>query len=625
MTPFDTYTERAARFAALRDAEAARWSRVANLRLVAALAAFAAAGIGLWRGAPALLWLAAALAAAFLALVAYHNRLRARRDRLAALHDLSVEGLARLRRDWDALPLRQPAAVPADNAAATDLDLLGPRSLQHLLGTARSPAGLATLQSWLLAPAPPTTVARRQAAVAELAPALDLRDDVAVLAAQAGESQQRYERFAAWARGEPWLIRRPALLWLARISAALLVAGAAAQLAGLTPLPLWALFLPLNIILTAVTARRTEETLAQLHDRGELLAAYAQVFERLAAAPAATEELRRLQAALGADEARADRRLRRLSGIAAAAELSRSLLYPLLQFGLLWSFHVVALAEGWRRESGPRLQSWLDALGEWEALAALAALAHDNPEWRFPTLAPAAAPALAARGLAHPLLPPERAVPNDVAIGPPGSFLLITGSNMSGKSTLLRAIGLAATLAQAGGPVCAAELRLPPLALATSMRVQDSLAQGVSYFMAELRRLKAIVDMAEAAAGGGGPQVLYLLDEILHGTNSAERLVAARHVIAHLVALGAIGAVSTHDLALANGTDLAAQARLAHFSEHFAAGPHGPEMRFDYRLRPGLAQTTNALKLMAIVGLPVEPGAPGLVAPAPAAGDGQGD
>ncbi len=611
MQPYTVYTERVARFAVLRDAEAARWGRVANLRLLMALAVVVSAGLGWWRGFPPLLWLAAALAVAFLALVAYHNRLRARRDCFATLHALNVEGLARLRRDWATLPLRQPAATlspagssPPVDPTALDLDLLGQSSLQHLLGTARTPSGLATIQRWLLHPAPPETVLRRQLAVAELAPQIDLRDDVAVLAGQAGESQARYERFAVWAVGEPWLLRMPALIWVARLSAALLVAGVVAQATGLTALPLWAPFLLLNMLLTAMFGWRSQETLAQLYDRAELLAAYAAVFERVAAAPAEADELRRLQAQLGSDAQRADRRLRRLSLIAAGAELSRSLLYPALQFGLLWSFHVVALAEGWRRVSGASVRPWLDALGEWEALAALAALRHDNPGWSVPVVSAEAGPQLSARALGHPLLPPERCVTNDVSIGPPGSFLLITGSNMSGKSTLLRAVGVNAVLAQAGAPVCAAELLLPPLTLATSMRVQDSLAQGVSYFMAELHRLKAIVATAEAAPQAGGPRVLYLLDEILHGTNSAERLVAARRVIGHLVHLGAIGAVSTHDLALADGVELAASAQLAHFSEQFVEGPAGLEMRFDYTLRPGLARTTNALKLMELVGLP---------------------
>ena len=610
------YTGRASRFGAQRDAVAGRWAAVANWRLLAALAALAAAGLGWWRGLPAMLWLAAALGAAFLGLVAYHNRLAARRDRLAALHDQSQESLLRMARDWERLPLRRPPEPPPpghEADTARDLDLLGHASLQHLLGTPRSPAGLATLQSWLLRPAPPAVVARRQEAVAELAPLLDLRDELAYLAGRAGESQGRYEGFVAWAEGEPWLLRRPALVWLAWLSPALLLAGAGAQLAGLTPLPLWGPPLILNMLLTALVGWRMQGTLAQLYDRAELLGAYAALFGLAATAPLRAEELRRLQLVLGEGPGRADRRLGRLSLIAAAAELSRSLLFPALQFGLLWSFHVTALAEGWRRAAGARVGPWLAALGELEALRAMAALRHDHPGWSFPAVGEAEPPRVAARAIAHPLLPPAASVANDVRLGPPGRVLLITGSNMSGKSTLLRALGVNLALAQAGGPVCAAELRLPPVALATSMRVQDSLAQGVSYFMAELRRLKGLVDLAEAARASGGPLVCFLLDEILHGTNSAERLVAAARVVRHLADLGAIGAVSTHDLALAGEPRLAGLADLAHFSEHFVEGEAGPEMGFDYVLRPGLATTTNALRLMALVGLPADdaPARPG--------------
>lgn len=608
-TPGQIYSERAARFGALRAAAAARWASVANWRLIVSVAFLAAAGLGWWRALPALFWLAAALAVAFLALVAYHNRLAARRDRLASLAEQSREGLLRLSRDWAQLPLRRPAAPPGDGeaeATAYDLDLLGPASLQHLLGTARSPAGLATVQSWLLRPASPATVVLRQGAVAELAPMLDLRDELAYLAGRAGEGQGPYERFVAWAAGAPWLLRRPALLWLCRLSPLLLLAGLGAQLAGLTALPLWGPPLILNLLLTALFGWRNQETMAQLYDRAELLGAYGALFGHAAAAPLQAEELRRLQAALGEGAGRADRRLERLSLIAAAAELSRSLLFPALQFGLLWSFHVVALAEAWRHRSGEHVGPWLAALGELEALCALAALRHDHPGWSFARVDGGAGPVVTAQALGHPLLPPTSCVVNDVELGPPGSFLLITGSNMSGKSTLLRAIGVNLALAQAGGPVCAAALSLPPVTLATSMRVQDSLAQGVSYFMAELRRLKQIVDRAERARAEGGPLVCFLLDEILHGTNSAERLVAAARIVRHLCDLGAIGAVSTHDLALADAPLLADRARLAHFSEHFVDGHEGPEMRFDYVLRPGLATTTNALRLMALVGLPAE-------------------
>jgi DNA mismatch repair ATPase MutS len=280
----------------------------------------------------------------------------------------------------------------------------------------------------------------------------------------------------------------------------------------------------------------------------------------------------------------------------------------------LWNIHLLWLLERWQRDAGAYVRGWLVALGEMEALIALGTLHFDHPAWTFPELekAPEAMAgdtgSLCVEGqdVAHPLLPPDRAVGNDVLVGPPGTFLLVTGSNMSGKSTLLRAIGVNCILAQMGAPVCAAQLRLPPLTVASSMRVQDSLAQGVSFFMAELQGLKAVVELAEARRAdrrAGEIPVLYLLDEILQGTNTAERQIAARHIIQRLLNTGAIGAVSTHDLTLAAAPELAAAATAVHFTESFTRGPEGPAMRFDYKLRPGIATSTNALKLMEIVGL----------------------
>ncbi len=194
-----------------------------------------------------------------------------------------------------------------------------------------------------------------------------------------------------------------------------------------------------------------------------------------------------------------------------------------------------------------------------------------------------------------------------MTLGPPGTFLLVTGSNMSGKSTLLRTLGINVVLAQAGAPVCAAELRLPPaLVLATSLRVQDSLQEGVSFFMAELRRLASVVAQADAMdVQPDGPVLLYLLDEILRGTNTHERQIIVGKVIARLLRCRAIGAVTTHDLSLAEAEPLAAACRAVHFTEDFEDGPAGATMRFDYRMRPGLATTTNALKLMQVIGLKI--------------------
>jgi DNA mismatch repair ATPase MutS len=205
--------------------------------------------------------------------------------------------------------------------------------------------------------------------------------------------------------------------------------------------------------------------------------------------------------------------------------------------------------------------------------------------------------------VAHPLIAREVRVENDVSVGPAGTFLLVTGSNMSGKSTLLRTIGLNAVLAQAGGPVCARSFQMPSVVLATSVQVQDSLAQGVSRFMAELLRLREVVELVRALQRDDAPLPLYLLDEILQGTNTAERQVGARMVIRQLLSLRCIGVVTTHDLALADAPDLDSAAQKVHFTEGVEERHGHIVLSFEYKLKPGIATSVNALKLMKAVGL----------------------
>lgn len=317
-----------------------------------------------------------------------------------------------------------------------------------------------------------------------------------------------------------------------------------------------------------------------------------------------SEPLRQLQSRLTSSSPPSRRpaasQLRRLARLTSWAITRDSPLYFPLQALTGWDIHHLAALERWQAESGAQVRIWLRTLGEMEALVALAGLAHDQPTWVYPELDPGQDSFLAA-DLGHPLLADAVRVTNDVTVGPPGSFLLVTGSNMSGKSTLLRAIGVNAVLAATGAPVCARSLRLPPLRLWTSVRVEDSLARGVSFFMAELLRLKQVVDAADVSVPDGR-RLLYLLDEILQGTNTTERRIAARRIINHLVATGAIGAVSTHDLDLATDSPLAGASRPIHFREQVAGGT----LSFDYLARPGLATSTNALKLMDLVGLPTE-------------------
>jgi hypothetical protein len=607
-TPEDVYEERLARFGTLRDENRGRRNRAANLTVVAFFATIVVLGFAGGARSWGLVGIAVLVFAGCVALFIRQGQLEALERRYETLCGINDEGLARLRRDWDALPLRQPPAPASDVPLALDLDLLGHASLQHLLNTPGTPGGQQRLQEWLLRPADRARARARQAAVAELAPHLEFREELALFGRLSGMSQYAYERFLQWAEQEPWLRRSTWLVWATRISPLLLLFFLALQLAGLR-YPIWLAFLAGNLLLTAYYGKRVDALLDQVADRQAVFRPYAGIFALIDRQPFTAPQLRRIQADLAEGSLDADKEMRRLGRIMDLGDLRRSMFFPIIQALLLWSFHTLWLLEGWQAAAGGRVRVWLETLSELEALSALATPAYDNPTWIFPELVELGAEderRLVARNLGHPLLPPVVCVGNDVEIGPPGRYLLVTGSNMSGKSTLLRAVGTNVVLAQAGGPVCADALRLPPVALATSVRIQDSLEYGVSYFMAELRRLKLVVEIAARERAEDTRQTLFLLDEILHGTNTVERQIAARSILRHLLDLGATGAVSTHDLSLAEAPDIAAASDRVHFTETFTRGPEGPAMDFDYRLRPGLATSTNALKLMELLGLPVD-------------------
>jgi hypothetical protein len=541
---------------------------------------------------------------AFAALALLHDRCLRRLRRAQELRYIIDEGLARLDRDWDRLPLLSEPPRDRGLPLARDLDFYGRASLFQLLGTAHTPAAKALLRDWLEGAAAPPEVSARQAAVVELAELLDFRQQLEMTVRGMERHPPDCEPFLRWAEDGPWLLARPALLWTARVAGGLtLLAAAAAPVWGLQALLAMAV---LNLAFSRVFQRQVGSRLDHVSASRDEMLQYAAALRHAASQEFTSPRLAELAAALrpSADGAErpADAWLALLESRLGLADARHSAsLHFLLQVLTLWDFHVLALLEAWQRDAGRRARRWLTALGEIEALAALAALRFENPGWCLPEVA-AGQPELSARDLGHPLLPAARRVGNDVTVGPAGTFLLVTGSNMSGKSTLLRAIGVNTVLAQAGGPACAAAMRLPPLRLATSILVEDSLAGGISFFLAELLRIKQVVTAA-ATAGQEGAVLLYLLDEVLRGTNSVERRIAVRRVLRHLLARGALGAVSTHDLELAGGAGLAQAARQVHFRETLTPGPDGARMSFDYRLRPGPATTTNALELLRQVGL----------------------
>jgi ABC-type multidrug transport system fused ATPase/permease subunit len=615
--PTTLYTERLQRLEAARDQLDQRSRRIGNLNLLLFVVAFAVLALAAFRSEVLLVVLALLISGVFVGGLIALNRTNHLLQTTLTRITLNQRGLARIRREWRSLPVYDATGDPAvaddgaslqqiDAATAADLDLIGHASLEQLLSTPNTPVGKATLRRWILNPAPPTIIHERQQSCAELAPQVAFREDVALsgLLLEAGNQEERYARFMAWAEGEGWLHHNRHWLWAARLLPLLVVVLFALLIAGQPVLTPFLLVLLVNLTLLQSVGRTVNHEISCVAAQQGIFAAYAEIFELLDTHSTETPGLRQLQARLGAGSQRADRQMRRLARLMPFVDIRRSIYFFPIDVASLWSFHVLWLLERWQQNAGAHVREWLVALGEAEALMALATLHFEEPTWVFPSVE-VGQTQLTADQLAHPLLPSARAVGNDVQIGPPDSYLLVTGSNMSGKSTLLRAIGLNIVLAQMGAPVCARRLTLPPLAMISSMRVQDSLEAGVSFYMAELRRLKEIVDRAERQAAQDGPLLLYLLDEILQGTNTAERQIAARHIIRALIDHGAIGAVSTHDLTLAAAPDLQSAAQAVYFTEHFTRTSDGPTMTFDYKLRPGIAISTNALKLMELVGLPV--------------------
>ena len=521
-----------------------------------------------------------------------------------AMRLVNLRALARGARDWSQLPeIGMPAEIEAavsDHPFALDLDLFGRASLFQWLGPASTAGGRLQLARWLIEPASPHAVRERQQAVGRLAAEDDWRLEMAAHGVLAGAARQPdIDRFLGWAEGDdPFGRRAFALRAAVLVIVVTLWVLIALDATGVTNVALWPIPLVVGIVLSFATGEKVQAILDRAGGGQYALGRYAAMFEHAVRAPIDAPRLAALRERLSSRGATAPGCMRRLNRILGFGELRRgaAILHFPIQALTLWDFHVIFALDRWRRHAGPRVRGWLAALGELDALALVATARRDNPGWAVPEST--GTPAIEADGIGHPLLPDDRRVANDVTIGPPGTLVLITGSNMSGKSTLLRSIGLNIVLAQAGASVCARRMTLPACDLQTSLRVQDSLERGLSYFMAALARLKGVVDAAEHEREGR--VLVYLLDEILQGTNSAERSIAVRAVARHLLDAGAIGAMTTHDLAVAGEEPLASSAQLLHFTE--TLDPDGT-MRFDYTLRPGLATSRNALRLMQLIGI----------------------
>jgi MutS domain V len=578
-----------------RLADAARrmqgFRKVGILRLAALAAGIALALLALkgmvnwwWLLAPAALFLASAEAQARIV------QARRRAERAAALYE---QGLDRLDDRWAGRGATGERFIDSSHPYAEDLDLFGHGSLFELLSRARTRVGEETLARWLLAPAEIEVVRARQAAVAELRPQLDLREDLALLGegVRSGEDAQA---LAAWAAAPPWRISR--FLRLAAIALAALA---------MTTLILWAVgygWLPFLFALMLGRAfafylqSPVQHVINSVDGPGRDLLLLSEVLSRLERERFKSLRLVELRAALDVEGLPPSQQIAKLSRLIDLLDARRNMIFAPFALILLWPLQLSIAIEKWRQSSGPAVARWLAAVGEFEALGSLAGYAYERPRDPFPELLEGEA-RFEGEVLGHPLIPESRNVRSDLRLSDELRVLIISGSNMSGKSTLLRTVGTNTVLALSGGPVRARRLRLSPLQVGASIRIQDSLQAGASRFYAEITRLRQIVELTKGAL-----PALFLLDEILHGTNSHDRRIGAEGVVRGLIKRGAIGLITTHDLALTQiAEELTPRAANAHFEDYLEDG----KMRFDYQLRPGVVQKSNALELMRSIGLEV--------------------
>jgi hypothetical protein len=590
--PVDEYRQHRQARAQRAEAAGRRSRRLSHARVALFALLVAVAWLALGRRLPA--WTVAAPALGFIALIVAHDRADGAQKRALRAVAFWERGIARIEERW--MGTGEPGARFLDEAHpyARDLDLFGRGSLFERLCAARTRAGEETLARWLLAPASVDAVRGRQGAVAELRQRLLLREALA-LAGEDVRAEVDPQALAHWATAAPALV--PGAAWAA---AALVSAASATALTGwLLTVWGWGPVAAVALVVAAV-AQAYKARVAKVHagvDRPGrdllVLALVVRLFER---ERFDSPHLRQLSERLLNEGAPASQRIARLAKLVDWANAQRNQFFAPIGWLLLWPLHFAFAIERWRARSGADVARWLEVVGELEALASLAGYAYERPDDPFPTLVDGEV-RLEATGLGHPLIPDGECVRNDLTIAGPLRLYVVSGSNMSGKSTMLRTVGVNVVLALAGAPVRARALALTPLALGATLRIQDSLAEHASRFYAEITRIKQLVDLSRAQ-----PPLLFLLDEILAGTNSHDRRIGAEAVVRGLLARGAVGLVTTHDLALTEvATALAPAARNVHFEDKMVDG----KLQFDYRMRDGVVQHSNAIALMRAVGLDV--------------------
>jgi len=531
--------------------------------------------------------------AAFAALVIAHQaarRARARADRAA---DFYRKGLARIEDRWQGNGQQGAQFDDPRHVYASDLDLFGKGGLFELLCTVRTRMGEEHLAQWLKSPAPLSEIRARHAGISDLKDRIDLREELAVIGEHANVGIHP-AALLKWAETPNRLVS-PWMVWAGVLLPILAVACTVYW--GVTGIgtPLY-LTLIIETIVLSILRGPVDEVLNGSETAFEDLRLFSELLLRVEREQFTAPALQALMARLSSHTRKASQTIGSLSTIVTFAGSRRNQAITLFAIPLMYTLNVALVAEKWRRTHGSVVRSWMEVIGDFEALLSLAGYTHEHPADPLPQFVEGPA-SFAATDLGHPLIPAERVVRNNVSISGKTRILLVSGSNMSGKSTLLRTVGINTVLAMAGAPVRARSLQLTELQIGASIRINDSLHDGSSRFYAEITRLRQLFDLVQ-----GSRPLLFLLDELLQGTNSWDRRSGAEGIVRAFAARGAIGLISTHDLAL---TDISGLPEGALVNVHFQDELQSGRMIFDFKLRDGVVTKSNAMELMRSIGLEV--------------------
>lgn len=543
----------------------------------------------------------------FMTVATFHNKIISANRRFRLLKSIKKEHLARMQLNWEDIPeaTGEQLTAPHDHPFAEDFNLVGPHSLMQLMDTSIYPGSTSLLKGWLLAKEPrPEQIAERQQLVQELVPLIHFRDKLRIIAAEtrshSSEKDWSMRDLLAWLDRPSGHRYGPALILLGALSAVNITLGLLFLMGVLKPYVIFTFII--YLVAYNFNSNKVKGLFDAAYQMDKLLSRFSELLIYLEDFPfKGNNKLKSFVALYQQADSKPSVYLKKISRLSAAASSQKNeILWFLLNATVPWDLYFSSRLEKYKKDLKPKLEGWLDRFYQLEALSSLAHYAWLNPHYRFeqPLESHNADIAFKAEHIGHPLIPDHEKVSNDITIDKVGNLVLLTGSNMAGKSTFLRTLGINLCLCFAGGPVDARKLETIPFRIFSSINVKDSLDEGLSHFYAEVKRLRKLLD--ELQSDHSWP-LFFFVDEIYRGTNNRERFQGSTAFLKQVAGQNGIGMVTTHDLELAQLEEEIPQLSNWHFEETIEGG----KMSFEYKLKPGPCPTTNALKIMQMEGLPV--------------------